>query len=131
MFPNKTEDLNLSEFSMVTGINESKTLIKHISFDCKCKFDRKKCNSDQCQNKDKFRCECEKHHICEKESVSNPSTYIFENGKYLASTMDDSVISCDEAIESHDEERKTSPINFNEKNIICKTQNSYVLMFFY
>ena len=45
--------------------------------------------------------------------------------------MDDSVISCDEAIESHDEETKTSPTNFNEKNIICKTQNSYVLMFFY
>ena len=131
MFPNKTEDLNLSEFNMVRGINESKTLIKHISFDCKCKFDRKKRNSDQCQNKDKFRCECEKHHICEKESVSNPSTCIFENGKYLASTMDDSVITCDEAIESHDEETKTSPINFNEKNIICKTQNSYVLMFFY
>ena len=48
MFPNKTEDLNLSEFNMLRGINESKTLIKHISFDCKCKFDRKKRNSDQC-----------------------------------------------------------------------------------
>ena len=43
--------------------------------------------------------------------------------------MDDPVITCDEAIESHDEE--ISPINFNEKNIICKTRNSYVLLFFY
>ena len=29
--PNKAEDLNLSGFSIITGINESKTLIKHIS----------------------------------------------------------------------------------------------------
>ena len=28
--PIKTEDLNLSVFSMITGINESKTLKKHI-----------------------------------------------------------------------------------------------------
>ena len=27
---NKTEDLNLSVFNMITGINESKTLTKHI-----------------------------------------------------------------------------------------------------
>ena len=34
--PNKTEDLNLSIFNMITGINESKTLTKHISCKCKC-----------------------------------------------------------------------------------------------
>ena len=45
--PNKTEDLNLSVFNMITGINESKTLTKHISCECKCKFDEKKCNSKQ------------------------------------------------------------------------------------
>ena len=43
--PNKTEDLNLSVFNMITGINESKTLTKHISCECKCKFDGRKCNS--------------------------------------------------------------------------------------
>ena len=42
--PNKTEDLNLSMLNMITGINESKTLAKHISFKCKCRFDRTKCN---------------------------------------------------------------------------------------
>ena len=31
---------------MITGINESKTLTKHISFECKCKFDGIKYNSD-------------------------------------------------------------------------------------
>ena len=33
--PNKTEDLNLIVFSMITGINESKTLTKHKSCECK------------------------------------------------------------------------------------------------
>ena len=40
--PNKTEDLNLSVFDMITGINKLKTLTKHISYDCKCRFDGKK-----------------------------------------------------------------------------------------
>ena len=44
--PNKTEDLNLSVFNMITGKNESKTFIKHILCGCKCKFDGRKCNSD-------------------------------------------------------------------------------------
>ena len=39
--PNKTEDLNLSMFNMITGINESKTLTKHTSCGCKCRFDEK------------------------------------------------------------------------------------------
>ena len=42
--PNKTEDLNLSAFSMITGINESKTLTKQISCECKCKFDERQCD---------------------------------------------------------------------------------------
>ena len=33
--PNKTEELNLSAFNIITGINESKTLTKHISCECK------------------------------------------------------------------------------------------------
>ena len=45
--PNKTEDLNLSIFNIITGINESKTLTKYISCECKCKFDGTKCNSNQ------------------------------------------------------------------------------------
>ena len=45
--PNKTEDLNLSVFNMITGINESKILTKHISCECKCKFDGRNSNSSQ------------------------------------------------------------------------------------
>ena len=51
--PNKTEDLNLSMFNMTTGINKSKTFTKHISYECKCKFDSRKCNSDQKWNSNK------------------------------------------------------------------------------
>ena len=40
--PNKTEDVNLYVFNMIAGINELKTLAKHISCDCKCKFGGKK-----------------------------------------------------------------------------------------
>ena len=39
--PNKIEDLDLSMFNMITGKNESKTLRKHISCKCKCRFDGK------------------------------------------------------------------------------------------
>ena len=50
---NKTEDLNLSMFNMITEINESKTLAKYVSCECKCKFDGRKCNSNQKWNNDK------------------------------------------------------------------------------
>ena len=44
---NKTEDLNLSVFNMITVINQSKTLTKNISCDCKCKLDGTKCMLNQ------------------------------------------------------------------------------------
>ena len=44
---NKTDNLNLNIFNMITRINKSKTLTKHISCECKCKFDERNCNSDQ------------------------------------------------------------------------------------
>ena len=45
--PNKTEDLNLSVFNMIARTNELKILIKCTSCKCKCKFDGRKCNSNQ------------------------------------------------------------------------------------
>ena len=43
---------------MIAGINESKRLTKHISFECKWRFDRKKSNSDWWWNNEKSRCQC-------------------------------------------------------------------------
>ena len=65
--PNKIEDLNFS----VAWTNESKTLTNHVSCECKCNFDRKKCNSNQWWNNDKCRCECKKHNKYEKGYIWN------------------------------------------------------------
>ena len=99
---------------MITGINESET---H-------KFDGRKCNSKQWWNNDKCPCECKKH-ICEKNYIWNPATCTCKNGKYLASIIENSAITCDEIIEG---ETKTVTTNFNEKNAICKTKKIYILL---
>ena len=56
----KAEDLRLSVFNMILEINSPKTLTKHISCDCKCKFDGRKCNSGQWWNNDKCCSGCKK-----------------------------------------------------------------------
>ena len=52
--PNETEYINLRVFNMITRINKSKIILCK----CKCKFDGKKCNSDQWWNNDKCWCKC-------------------------------------------------------------------------
>ena len=86
------EDINLSMFNMITGINESKTFAKYISRKCKCKFDERKRNSDQWWNNDKCRCECKKHHLHQKDYIWNLSTCSCENCNYSASIMVDSAL---------------------------------------
>ena len=49
-------------------------------------------------------------------------------GKYLESIMDDWTITCDETVESHNEETKTIPKKCNEKKATCKMQNVYILL---
>ena len=44
--------------------------------------------------------------------------------------MDDSALTCGEIIESYDEETKTIPTNFTEKEATCKIQNFYILLVF-
>ena len=54
---NKTEDLNLSVFSMIR-INELKIMTKHVLCKCECKFNSRKCNSNQNWNNYNCWCEC-------------------------------------------------------------------------
>ena len=115
---------------IITGISESKTLTKHISCECKCTFKGTKCDSDQWWNNDKCWCECIKRHICEKYYVCNTATCNYENGKYLASVLDDSAVSSDEIKESYKEETKAIPSNFYEKKAIHKLQNFFILLTF-
>ena len=56
--------------------------------------------------------------------------YIIMDCYYYASIMDDSAITCDEIIESYDEEIKTIPTNFKEKKATTKVQNFYILIVF-
>ena len=53
----------------IKGINESKILVKHISWKCKFEFDGRKCNSGQKWNNDRCQFECKKtrkHYVCKK-----------------------------------------------------------------
>ena len=111
---------------MITRLNESKILAKHISCEGKYKCDGGKCNSNQKWNNNKCWYWCRKHHICEKNYIWNPTTCSCENGKYLANIIDDSVITCEEIIE----DTKSIPTNFNEKTIICEAKNLYILLTF-
>ena len=103
---------------MITEINESKILTKHISCQCKYRFDERKYNLDQLWNNDNCRCECKIRHACEKDYVQNPSTCNCENGKYLASIIDDSPIICDEVIDADacNEAKLYGVKNYNEKS---------------
>ena len=113
---------------MITGINESKTLTKHISCECKCRFDGKKHKFNQKWNNYKCRSECKIHHICGKDFIQNPASCSCKNGNYLASIIDNSVITCDEITDA--EEKETISTNFKEKKTNCKTQNFYTLIEF-
>ena len=81
---------------MFTNINETRTLIKHISCDCKCQFDSTTSNSNQKWNNERCQCECKNCLTCKKDYNWNSSTCICENCKYLKSIIDESVIVWDE-----------------------------------
>ena len=109
---------------MITGINKSKTLTKNTSWDFRCKFDDRKCSLNQKWNNNKCWCECrnlKEHHVCKRDYIWSPATCNCENGKYLASIIDDSVITSDEIIEetktigTKTVPTKTVPSNFNQK----------------
>ena len=73
---------------------------------------------------------CVKRFIYVKKIFWNPATCNCENGKYLASIMDDSTIICDEVMKTY-EEIKTVPSSFIEKNVTCKSKyNFYILLAF-
>ena len=67
---NKTEDITLNFVNMITIPNKSKTLIKHTSRKCKCRFGVRKSNPTQQWNNDKCRCECKiRENMCAKKII--------------------------------------------------------------
>ena len=68
--------------------------------------------------------------VCEKDYIWNPATCNCENGKYLANTIDDSVIVCVEVIDVDAEAKSNNETNFNERKAASKTQHFYILLAF-
>ena len=95
---NKTKDIKVKVFNMISNRNEVKTMIKHISCDCKCKLDSSTCNSNQKWNNRTCQSECKIYSTCKKGYSWNTTTYVSDNGKYLKSAVNDSVMACDKII---------------------------------
>ena len=51
--PNKMEEINLKAFNKIKGVDESNTLKKHISCECRCNFDSRECYSRQKMENDR------------------------------------------------------------------------------
>ena len=73
-------------------------MTKHISCDCKWKFNSTTCNSNQKWNNKTCQCECKIYRMCIKDYTWNPSTYIWQNNKYLKSIAVTSVIEHDRIV---------------------------------
>ena len=86
--PSKTEDLNRTDFNIITGVNESNTYIeaKHISSKCDCKFGGSQYKSNQKWNRRLY--------------LETWYMYLWE--WYVGSIIDDSVITCDIIINATD-----------------------------
>ena len=54
---------------MITNVNKAKTLVKHISCDCKWKFDSTTGNSNQQRNNETCQCKCKNYHKSKKNIV--------------------------------------------------------------
>ena len=119
--PNKTEDLNLSAVNMITGINEPKTLRKHIS--CKLKCSKWKKNAIQINGGITINVDVSiKKFLYGNNIMSGILLHVIvKNGKYLTSIMDK--IICDEIVD-------VKEMHFNKENISCKRQSFYIVSTF-
>ena len=64
--PSKRKNVNVKVSNMIANENEVKTMLKHISCDCKFKFNSKTCNSNQIWNNETCQCESESSPTCKK-----------------------------------------------------------------
>ena len=109
----------------VIRINEGNTMVKHISYDFKSKFNTTTFDSNQKWKIDSRQCECKNYRTCEKSSSWNPSirendsTCFCENGKYLKSIADNSKIICDEVTYAMDIVSTNMSTTVHNKNVGC------------
>ena len=74
--------------------------------------------------------------MCKKSYIWNLGICSCENGRYTENTIDDSVITCAEIIETTKSNLtktvplKRIPTNFYEKKVICQMKSYYILLLF-
>ena len=73
--PKEPKDINNKIFNMTTNKNEAKTMTKHISCDCKCKFNSTRCNSNQ--NWNNKTCQSVKIIMSPKKIIVGILAYVF------------------------------------------------------
>ena len=122
--PRKIKDVNVKTFNIIR-INEGNTVVKHISYDFKSKFNSTTFNSNQKWKIDTCQCECKNYRTCEKDYswnrsiCENGSTCFCENGKYLKSIADDSKIICNEITYAMDIVSTNISTTVHNKNVGC------------
>ena len=72
----ETKNIKVKIFNMITNKNKVKTMTKHISRECKCKFNSTTCNSNQKWDNKTCQCECKNYRKCKKDCSWNPTTCI-------------------------------------------------------
>ena len=93
--PKKTKAINVKVTNKITNKNQAKTLVKHISGDCKFKLNSTTCILNQNWNNKTCQWEYKHYRTCKSDYSWNPSTCICKNSKYLKSITDTSVITCE------------------------------------
>ena len=72
--PKETKNIIVKTLNMITNKDEAKAMTKHISSDCKCKFNGTTCDSDQKQNNKTCYFECI---ISAKQIIVGIPVYVF------------------------------------------------------
>ena len=113
--PSETKGVNVEVFNMIARINENANNLK-------CKLNSITCNSNQIWNNDTCQWECKKYPACKNDYSWNPSTCICENGKYLKTIADSSVMVRDKIINAKDSvsTNVTSTIPTNMTNTMSR-----------
>ena len=63
----ETKGIYIKVFNLITNKNEAKAMTRHISCDCKCKFNCATFNSNQKWNDKACQYECRHYHECKKD----------------------------------------------------------------
>ena len=74
--PKETKGIYVQEFNMITNKDEAEALVKHLSCNCKCKFNSKTCKSNQKWNYKTFQFECKSYCKWKKYYIWNPNIFV-------------------------------------------------------